>query len=82
MTHIKSIMTLYTVWCLPIVYPERGGKMQKLLKELWETIGDWMYELELRLPAVLTVTLLSAGTSLITSLLVQAAVKAMAAIAA
>lgn len=56
--------------------------MQKLLKELWETIGDWMYELELRLPAVLTVTLLSAGTSLITTLLVQAAVKAMAAIAA
>lgn len=82
MTHTKSIMTFYTVWYLPLLSPERGGKMQKLLKELWETIGDWMYELELRLPAVLTVTLLSAGTSLITTLLVQAAVKAMAAIAA
>ena len=56
--------------------------MQKLLKELWETIGDWVYELELRLPAILAVALLSATTALITTLLVQAAVKAMAAIAA
>lgn len=42
MTHIKSIMTLYTVWCLPLVYPERGGKMYTIwdfIKDEWKTIA-------------------------------------------
>lgn len=44
MTHTKSIMTLYTVWYLPLVYPERGEVIQMytiwdFIKDEWKTIA-------------------------------------------
>lgn len=44
MTHTKSIMTLYTVRYLPLVYPERGGVIQMytiwdFIKDEWKTIA-------------------------------------------
>ena len=44
MTHAKSIMTLYTVWYLPLVYPERGEVIQMytiwdFIKDEWKTIA-------------------------------------------
>lgn len=38
MTHTKSIMTLYTVWYLPLVYPERGEVIQ--MYTIWDFIKD------------------------------------------